>query len=95
MPSYTYRCKTCLKEFNIEQSIHDSPLKLCKENPTKSTCDGQLFRVIGKNIGIQFSGAGFYINDQSTKTASPSSQTPTSKPKKASPKPKQENKKTT
>ena len=88
MPTYTYRCKACLKEFNVKQSIYEDPLKCCTEILENGSCKGQVFRVIGKNIGIQFSGSGFYINDQNKNSKTkPSSST---NPRKTNTKPKQE-----
>ena len=32
-------------------------------------CEGSVERVIGKNVGIQFMGSGFYVNDANEKGA--------------------------
>ena len=57
MPSYTYKCKSYEHEFTTEQSMNDAPLTECPE------CKGDIFRKIGKNVGISFVGSGFYVND--------------------------------
>ncbi|MBT5955038.1 zinc ribbon domain-containing protein [bacterium] len=57
MPTYEYKCKSCAHTFDIIQSMTDDSLTVCPE------CDGEIFRVIGKNIGISFSGPGFYVTD--------------------------------
>jgi len=46
--------------------MKDDTLTVCPE------CNGEIFRVIGKNIGISFSGPGFYVTDskKSEKTES-------------------------
>ena len=73
MPNYTYRCKKCLKEFDVEQSIHDSAFTQCKEISESLSCEGNVFRLIGRNVGVQFLGSGFYINDNNTTESTASS----------------------
>ena len=59
MPTYQYKCRNCEDVFEIEQRIVEDPLTECQK------CKGAfLYRVIGKNVGVQFKGSGFYINDQ-------------------------------
>ena len=57
MPTYQYRCTACNDEFEIIQSMTDPSLDSCNK------CDGQIIRIIGSNIGIQFKGSGFYSTD--------------------------------
>lgn len=57
MPVYQYKCKSCGFIEDIEQSITETPIKTC------SKCSGEVFRVIGRNVGVQFKGQGFYVND--------------------------------
>lgn len=64
MPSYTYKCKNCSHVFDTVQSISDEPLRECPK------CQGEIFRQIGKNVGISFSGSGFYANDVKKTAAS-------------------------
>lgn len=56
MPIYEYKCSNCGK-FELTQSIKDNPLTHCP------TCNAEVQRLIGKNIGIIFKGSGFYVND--------------------------------
>jgi len=74
MPNYDYRCKSCDHTFETVQSITEDPLKTCPE------CPGEIYRVIGKNIGIKFIGRGFYVND-----SKPSAPTEKSTAKSAAP----------
>ena len=75
MANYTYKCKTCNHLFEVEQSMMDDAYTSCSEiqNKENSNCNGEIYRVIGKNIGIQFLGSGFYINDQKTNETSSTS----------------------
>ena len=57
MPTYEYKCKNCEKEFDVVQSIMDDALTACP------TCEGSVQRLISRNVGIQFKGSGFYVND--------------------------------
>ncbi|NQY74205.1 MAG: FmdB family transcriptional regulator [Candidatus Margulisbacteria bacterium] len=57
MPTYTYKCRSCLHRFDIVQSMIEKELDTCPE------CSGSIHRVMGKNVGIQFKGSGFYVTD--------------------------------
>ncbi len=57
MPTYEYRCKECLHEFEAFQPMSAEPLKACPE------CEGELKRLIGPGAGIIFKGSGFYETD--------------------------------
>lgn len=68
MPTYSYRCADCGHSFDIQQSFTDDSLTVCPE------CGGTLRKVFG-NIGVTFSGSGFYRTDsRSTGSASGSSE---------------------
>ena len=56
MPTYSYRCADCGHSFDIQQSFTDDSLTVCPE------CGGTLRKVFG-NIGVTFSGSGFYRTD--------------------------------
>ena len=58
MPKYDYKCKQCAAVFEVEQRIVDDPLQSCR------TCDGEVYRLISKGVGISFKGSGFYVTDQ-------------------------------
>lgn len=63
MPTYDYECKSCGHNFEVFQSIMDSPVKKCPE------CGKAVRRLIGGGTGIIFKGSGFYATD-SRKSAS-------------------------
>lgn len=56
MPTYSYRCADCAHAFDIYQEFTDDSLTVCPE------CGGALRKVFG-NIGVTFSGSGFYRTD--------------------------------
>jgi len=56
MPTYSYACKNCGHEFNVQQSFNDSTLTECPE------CKGPLRKVFGQ-VGVTFKGSGFYKTD--------------------------------
>lgn len=56
MPTYSYRCADCGHAFDIHQAFTDDSLTVCPE------CGGTLRKVFG-NIGVTFSGSGFYRTD--------------------------------
>ena len=58
MPTYHYRCKACLYEFEEFQKMSDPPLVMCPEC-NKNT----LARIIAGGAGLVFKGTGFYITD--------------------------------
>ena len=60
MPTYTYRCDACKDEFDVVQMMSDIPVKSCPK------CGDDVRRLIGKNIGIQFTGPGFYVTDNAS-----------------------------
>lgn len=63
MPTYEYKCNDCGHRFEFVQSMLENPLAICPQ------CDGHVQRVISRNVGISFKGAGFYVTDsRSTET---------------------------
>lgn len=56
MPTYSYRCRSCGDEFDIQQSFSDDPLTMCE------ACGGEL-RKLFNSVGVVFKGSGFYRND--------------------------------
>ena len=58
MPTYDYRCNNCGHEFELFQSMKDSPKRKCTECG-KNTLE----RLIGTGAGILFKGSGFYETD--------------------------------
>ncbi len=56
MPLYTYRCSDCGNEFDLRQSFHDDPIRIC------TVCEGDIRRVI-QQVSVLFKGSGFYVTD--------------------------------
>lgn len=75
MPIYEYRCKTCGKNFEYNQRITEAALTKCPKEICESECkgEGEVMRVISKNIGLVFNGSGFYLTDYVHKHGSTSS----------------------
>ena len=46
MPVYTYRCDACSKEFDVTQSIHETPLEQCPD------CGANVKRILSGGHGI-------------------------------------------
>lgn len=57
MPTYEYKCRACSHHFEYFQSMSEDPLHQCPQ------CDGKVYRLISKNVGISFKGGGFYATD--------------------------------
>jgi len=57
MPTYEYKCKNCGCTFEKFQSINDSPITRCK------ICNGNVYRLISKNVSFILKGSGFYSTD--------------------------------
>lgn len=58
MPTYDYVCEACDHQFELFQSIKDSPKRKCPE------CGrAKLRRLIGPGAAIVFKGSGFYKTD--------------------------------
>ncbi len=56
MPIYEYKCENCGR-FEKLQKVSEDTLTECP------TCEGQVERLISKNVGIVFKGSGFYQTD--------------------------------
>ncbi|MBE7438715.1 MAG: zinc ribbon domain-containing protein [Spirochaetales bacterium] len=57
MPTYTYHCPACDRNFDVFQSMKDEPLRSC------DVCGAAVQRMIGAGAGIVFKGSGFYVTD--------------------------------
>ncbi len=66
MPTYEYECGACKHRFEVFQSIHDDPIKLCV------SCGSDVKKLFS-STGIIFKGSGFYVNDYKKKSADSSS----------------------
>jgi len=58
MPTYEYECKSCSYNFEVFQSMSDSPLTDCPK------CGGEIRRLIFGGTGVIFKGSGFYVTDK-------------------------------
>jgi putative FmdB family regulatory protein len=65
LPLYPYRCTQCGHRFEKIQSFSAEPVKVCPN------CGGAVERVLTAP-GLQFKGAGWYVNDYSSKSSSSS-----------------------
>ena len=65
MPLYPYRCTQCGHRFEKIQHFNAEPEKVCPE------CGGALERLLTAP-GLQFKGAGWYVNDYAAKGSSSS-----------------------
>ena len=61
MPLYPYRCTQCGHRFEKIQKFNAKPEKVCPK------CGGALERPLTAP-GLQFKGAGWYVNDYATKS---------------------------
>lgn len=62
MPTYSYRCRECGIEFDIQQEFSDDALTACPE------CKGAL-RKLFSAVGVTFQGSGFYRTDSRAESA--------------------------
>jgi putative FmdB family regulatory protein len=69
VPTYGYRCKKCLLEFEVRQRMTDESVAACPD------CGGEGRRVIFP-AGIVFKGTGFYKTDSRTAGGGSESSTP-------------------
>ena len=74
MPLYPYRCTQCGHRFEKIQSFSAEPEKECPK------CQGLLERPLTAP-GLQFKGAGWYVNDYAPKGGSSSSESAKSEAK--------------
>jgi len=62
LPLYPYRCTKCGHRFEKIQKFDDEPEKVCPK------CGGALERPLTAP-GLQFKGAGWYVNDYAPKSS--------------------------
>ena len=74
MPLYPYRCTQCGHKFEKIQSFSAEQETECPK------CQGLLERTLTAP-GLQFKGAGWYVNDYAPKSSSSSSESTTSESK--------------
>ena len=86
MPTYSYRCRDCDVEFDIQQAFSDDPLTTCPE------CQGSL-RKLFSPVGVTFQGSGFYRTDSRAEAKKSSASKDSSSSGKKKPSKKKESKK--
>ena len=63
MPTYDYQCQVCEHEWELYQSMKDSPVTHCPKCKKKKAK-----RLLGLGAGIIFKGTGFYVTDYKKKS---------------------------
>ena len=63
MPTYDYQCSACGHEWELFQSMNDSPVKTCPKCPKRKAK-----RLLGIGAGLIFKGTGFYETDYKKKS---------------------------
>jgi len=76
LPLYAYRCTQCGHRFEKIQRFNDEPEKVCPK------CGGALERPLTAP-GLQFKGAGWYVNDYAPKSSAPAGEAAPSEKKPA------------
>ena len=86
MPTYSYRCRECGVEFDIQQDFSDDALTECPQ------CKGSL-RKLFSAVGVTFQGSGFYRTDSRAESSGKKTDTKKDSGKKESKPKKKETKK--
>jgi putative FmdB family regulatory protein len=63
MPTYDYKCQSCGHDWELFQSMNDSPVKSCPKCKKRKAK-----RLLGMGAGIIFKGTGFYETDYKKKS---------------------------
>ena len=63
MPTYDYQCQACGHNWELFQSMNDSPVKSCPKCKKRKAK-----RLLGMGAGIIFKGTGFYETDYKNKS---------------------------
>ena len=63
MPTYDYKCQACGHDWELFQSMKDSPVKSCPKCKKRKAK-----RLLGLGAGIIFKGTGFYETDYKKKS---------------------------
>jgi len=61
MPLYSFKCKSCSKEFTNRQSFSAPPPKCPNTKEDGTPCDGETFKVIASTASsFQLKGGGWF-----------------------------------
>ncbi len=71
MPTYDYQCQACGHEWELFQSMNDSPVKSCPSCKKRKAK-----RLLGLGAGIIFKGTGFYETDYKVKKGEDKKESP-------------------
>ena len=63
MPTYDYQCGACNHQWELFQSMNDSPVKSCPKCKKRKAK-----RLLGLGAGLIFKGTGFYETDYKKKS---------------------------
>jgi putative FmdB family regulatory protein len=63
MPTYDYQCGACDHQWELFQSMNDSPVKSCPKCKKRKAK-----RLLGLGAGLIFKGTGFYETDYKKKS---------------------------
>jgi putative FmdB family regulatory protein len=63
MPTYDYQCGACGHEWELFQSMNDSPVQSCPKCKKRKAK-----RLLGLGAGLIFKGTGFYETDYKKKS---------------------------
>jgi putative FmdB family regulatory protein len=63
MPTYDYQCGACGHDWELFQSMNDSPVKSCPKCKKRKAK-----RLLGLGAGLIFKGTGFYETDYKKKS---------------------------
>lgn len=58
MPIYSYRCKNCNKEFEMQRSFSDAPLDDCPYCGAKKAINK-----VYSDVAVVYHGSGYYCTD--------------------------------
>ena len=61
MPTYDYKCPSCVDSFEKFHGINETPEIKCPE------CETVCIKQIGTGVSIHFKGSGFYTTDYKDK----------------------------
>ena len=58
MPTYTYQCALCKREFDIFQHFTDDPITVCPD------CETPTLQKVYQVANVHYKGDGWYVADK-------------------------------